>query len=1175
MNKNKHKTILLVDSNAGNTVALSDSITKAGYSVITADSGDKAINLIKTDRSINLIIINTDITGTTSGSDTAKSILTIRNIPLVFLTEPGVDSRIKNTQGIQNYGYIVKNSGDIIISSSIENAFELFETRQKLKDNERNYHEIFNSSSNAVFILHPATLEILDVNETMLSMYGYSDKNEITGKTIEKFSAYDSRFNKGKTGELIKEALSQEQNIFEWRARKSNNEIFWVEASLHNVILGGEERIVASVRDITERKLTEEALVKSEGRLKEEQKFVQLLLDTSPAFIVAIDVSGKILLMNQALLNALEYSMDEIMGIDYVKTIIPEDEHEKLNRYFSRIISQNYEIINENSIISKTGKRYLVEWHNQYVKLGENETDFFVGVGIDITERKKAENEIIDKNESLMAMYEEMEAANEELIAVNEQLQRTEERYRGVVETQSEMIARFLSDGTLTFVNRGWKKYYSQYLGLDEDVTGKKITDLANISDLDAMNSFIDTLKPGQISAAIERKFTTKSGETRWQQWYIQKIIDDRRGITELQVVGNDITERKLAENALRESEARFKSLINLAPDAIFLTDSKGVIIGANQRTIELTGYSYEELMGNNIRLVITDDERKRLPMQIDLLKQGKIVNNERILTRKDGSKVFIDSSTKMMPDGTYQAFIRDTSERRQAEDAISAEKERLSVTLRSIGDGVITTDTSGRIIIMNKVAEELTGWQQHDAAGRPLAEVFNIINEITRKPCDNPVEKVLKTGCSIELSSHTILVSRDRSERIVADSVAPIRDRHSVIIGAVLVFRDMTEKLRLLDTIQQTDKLNSLGVLAGGIAHDFNNLLSGIFGYIEMARMHSSSNPEVSKYLDKAFTVFNRAKDLTQQLLTFSKGGTPVRKPGDISVLIQDSASFALSGSNITCEFIFGKDLPLCDFDANQMGQVIDNIIINSKQAMPIGGKIVISAEKCILREGENPVLKPGDYIRITISDTGIGIPVEFIKRIFDPFFTTKQQGNGLGLATCFSIIQKHDGYIEADSTPGKGTTFKILLPVSLEKITSITNTSVSEHSGEGKILVMDDEDFIREIADRILSSMGYSVVTANDGKEALNILIKARQSGEVFKAALLDLTIPGGMGGKEAISVIKKIFPLMPVFATSGFSEDYTMSHPEENGFTASIRKPYRKNELSELLNRHLAAQ
>jgi PAS domain S-box-containing protein len=507
---------------------------------------------------------------------------------------------------------------------------------------------------------------------------------------------------------------------------------------------------------------------------------------------------------------------------------------------------------------------------------------------------------------------------------------------------------------------------------------------------------------------------------------------------------------------------------------------------------------------------------------------------------------------------------------RRKSEQALANEKERLAVTLRSIGDGVITTDTQCNVVIMNKVAEDLTGWKQSEAQGKPITSILNIINEGTRLPCENPAERVLSTGQIIELANHTLLVSRDGSELVIADSGAPIKDQNSVTIGVVLVFRDMTEKQKLLDVIQRTDKLDSLGVLAGGIAHDFNNMLAGMFGYIDLARA-STTDKTISSYLDKSMTVFSRAKDLTQQLLTFSKGGTPQRQVSELGSLIRESASFALSGSQIGCDYDIDKDLWLANFDRNQIGQVIDNLVINAQQAMPMGGKIVISARNTVLKEDRNPLLNPGKFIKLSITDTGIGIPPDLLKRIFDPFFTTKQKGHGLGLTTSYAILRKHDGCIEAESQMGKGSVFHVFLPASnQETIQSASGTSVS-HKGSGRILIMDDEPSIREILGISLKGMGYTILVAKDGEEALQICAEAASKGEHIDGAFFDLTIPGGMGGKETITQIRQQYPNLPVYATSGYSEDPVMAKPAEHGFTDSIRKPYRKDDLVSMLNRH----
>jgi len=337
------------------------------------------------------------------------------------------------------------------------------------------------------------------------------------------------------------------------------------------------------------------------------------------------------------------------------------------------------------------------------------------------------------------------------------------------------------------------------------------------------------------------------------------------------------------------------------------------------------------------------------------------------------------------------------------------------------------------------------------------------------------------------------------------------------------------------------------------------------------MAREGAKADAIVSSYLDKAFGVFERARDLTQQLLTFSKGGAPKRKTGQIGKLVRENASFALSGSSINCEYRIDEDLWLADYDENQIGQVIDNIVLNAKQAMPAGGKISISADNVSVSHDENPSISAGNYIKISIADTGVGIPQDLLARIFDPFFTTKQKGNGLGLAMCFSIVQKHDGFIDVESVQGKGSTFHIYLPASrTEQAPDIAKT-VEEHKGKGSIMVMDDEFFMRETVSDMLSAMGYTPVEAETGEEALRICLEAKERGNPISGALFDLTIPGGMGGKEIISILRKNFPDMPVFASSGFSEDPTMARPTEFGFTDSIRKPFKKSELAEMLNRY----
>jgi PAS domain S-box-containing protein len=512
--------------------------------------------------------------------------------------------------------------------------------------------------------------------------------------------------------------------------------------------------------------------------------------------------------------------------------------------------------------------------------------------------------------------------------------------------------------------------------------------------------------------------------------------------------------------------------------------------------------------------------------------------------------------------------FFRDVTERKRAEVALSNEKERLFVTIQSIGDGVIATDDMGRVTIMNNIAEQLTGWVLSEAMGHPLLEVFNIINEKTRKVCENPVEKVLRSGQIIGLANHTALISKNGTARTIADSGSPIRDSNGKIVGVILVFRDITEQSKMEDSIANSQRLESLGILAGGIAHDFNNLLSGLFGFISLAKNaleHGDTN-KAKEHINRSLTVYERAKGLTQQLLTFSKGGQPVKKNADVAQILKSAAHFALSGSNVKAIFDIAKNLPLCEVDVSQIEQVFDNLLLNAVQAMPLGGTIKIVAKKC----HELPVeLKAGEYVCVCVVDQGVGIPSQYITKIFDPFFTTKQLGSGLGLATAYSIVKKHDGIITVESEPGKGATFHIYLPVAEGEITEVAN-AVADVFGRGeRVLVMDDEDFIRDVAVEILTEAGFKPETFIDGESALAAFKKSISDGNPFRFGILDLTIPGGMGGREMASHIRKIYPGFILIASSGYSEDPVMAEPRSFDFSGSLTKPYRREDLMSLLS------
>jgi PAS domain S-box-containing protein len=464
----------------------------------------------------------------------------------------------------------------------------------------------------------------------------------------------------------------------------------------------------------------------------------------------------------------------------------------------------------------------------------------------------------------------------------------------------------------------------------------------------------------------------------------------------------------------------------------------------------------------------------------------------------------------------------------------------------------------------MNRVAEELTGWNQDDASGKMLSDIFNIINEKTRETVRNPVATVLAEGHIVGLANHTILIAKDGAEYNITDSAAPIRDIKSSIRGVVLVFRDVTEQLKTENDLLKSKKLESLGVLAGGIAHDFNNMLTGLFGNIELAKMELSRNHKAYHHIETANQALERATHLTKQLLTFAKGGNPILEAVNLRQVIQTSISFNLSGSSIKARFDLPDDLWQIKADKGQISQVAANLIINAKQAMPDGGNLYIKAENIKDIKENTAIHLSGDFVKISIRDEGVGIFAKYVERIFDPYFSTKQTGSGLGLAIVHSIIAQHNGHISVVSKPGSGTTFTIFLPAekSSHKPTATTYLDLIEKpiSTSGHILVMDDDEMVRNISAAMLERYGYTVDFAVDGKEAMEKYIAADKSGNSFDIVIMDLTIPGGMGGKEAVNKLLAVAPKAKVIVSSGYSTDPVMANYSDYGFKGRLVKPFR---------------
>ncbi len=608
----------------------------------------------------------------------------------------------------------------------------------------------------------------------------------------------------------------------------------------------------------------------------------------------------------------------------------------------------------------------------------------------------------------------------------------------------------------------------------------------------------------------------------------------------------------------------------------MILLDENGDLIDANDRALAFYGYSLRQMKKMNIREInqLPADELNAslhefaVGMNNHFKRRHRLASGE--IREVEVSTISVDLDNKKF----LFSIIFDRTDAEHVSKSLVEKQLRYDLIFNSSNDalfvmniteagtpGLFTEVNDSLCALLDYTREELLAMSVKDIDDGVLDYSKDDLRWIAEKG-RSLFERVYssKSGKKIpvEVSTKRFL---DNGKRCSLSIVRDITERKKM----------EAERLQFKDQYQQLQKLEALGVLAGGIAHDFNNLMGGIYGFVELARERSGDD-EVFQYLSKAMNTIHRAKGLTAQLLTFAKGGAPVQHVGPLFPFIKETVCFMLSGSTIACTFDVSEDLRHCNFDENQIARVIDNIIINAQQAMPCGGTIAVAAKNIELNNNERLILKPGNYCKISIKDSGVGISREVLPRIFDPFFTTKATGHGLGLTTCFSIIKRHGGTIEVESEPGTGAAFHIYLPASSESAATEKATAPEKHRASGRILVVDDEDVMREAMGDMLEMFGYAVILIKEGKDAVDFFESEATANRSFAAILFDLTIPGGMGGRDAIVHLRAINADIPVFAISGYAEDPVMAHPENYGFTGSICKPFKMAELAAKLNNYL---
>ncbi len=894
---------------------------------------------------------------------------------------------------------------------------------------------------------------------------------------------------------------------------------------------------VASLNKKLSRNILEQHLI--EDALKDSEEKYRLLAELAQDFIFIVDRNLLVRYVNECGAMQLQRTPQEIIGRPLTEIFYPQIV-ERFQSSIEIVFATSQPIFRESKVDFPGEKEIWLETKLTPIPDHSGHIEMIFGISRDISERKKGQTALIERERFLSNIFSSI----------------------------LDGISILDKDLNILQVNPIMEKWYRHAM----PIVGKKCYEAYHLRNkpCDICPS-LKTLQTGKAAYEVVSKQKLKDESCGWLDLFTFPMMDLETG----QIKGvieyvRDITEKKQAEEELRRSEEKFRTLANTVSAGIAIV-KKNRFHYANQYMLDAIGYTYDELKNIDLMEIIHPDCREIINQRQAARMRGEKVPSqlEYKVLLKDGTAAWVHQSAGLIEfEGEPATLVTvwDINEEKKIKQALADEKERLDVTLGSIDDGVISTDMNTNVITVNKAAEMLFGYSKEESIGRRLDDICCIIDEKTHKPNECIFVKMIEQYGVVNYKKHFVLRSRNGSDHHIDLSMSPIMDQNGAIIGIVLVFRDVTEKQKLENEIFKVRKLESLGVLAGGIAHDFNNILTGIITNLFMAKLTLPQSGENYRLLLDAEKACFRASRLTKQLLTFSKGGAPVKEIASIKEIIEETVGFCLSGSNAIYKLELSDDLMAANIDKGQIDQVINNLLINAQQAMPSGGVIIVKAENITifndkehLVSARNTTLPPGQYIKVSIRDEGTGIPHKDIEKIFDPYFTTKPNGTGLGLTTSYSIIKNHDGIIIVDSEMGRGSVFSFYLPALDVSLEAGTKQTVSHKSKGGKILVMDDDDAVRTVVAQILKSYGFEVVCTSSGTETVQIYKRAFAERIPYDAVIMDLTVPGGMGGKEVVKILKEFDPLLKAIVTSGYSNDPIMANFKEYGFCGVIAKPF----------------
>ncbi len=953
--------------------------------------------------------------------------------------------------------------------------------------------------------------EFLDVNNAFESMTGLKRDNIIGKKATEVLPVFR---------DLITDLNDKYcKGAFTGESAKLENHFellgCWYEVIVYSNKPGF---IVTCFRNITER-------MKREAELQETLKLFNILIESSPNLISIFDKDGTYIEVSPALAKVIGLPPEKIKGKTFAELLPPEVEFEFRKTIVK--LQEKQQVIPKTETMQIDGNNYIFQtW---LFPLGAKGTDkeLFGAISIDITQHNKAQAELKDAHQKLLTILDNM----------------------GIV-----VYVIDLETYEILYINNYGKKEWGNVVGmkcwqvLQEKQTGP-----------------CDFCTNENAGVYQWDKYISKT--KKWYECRHNTALQWIDGRMVRLVTAIDITDWKQVERLKLTYENT---------DVIWKYDVQTKKMVFTKGWEKLLGYQPGE-REYDYNWWINSIHPDNVPVFKTALKdyierKNKYLEFEHQIKTKSGHWKWVwtrgictewDSQGKPLK---FSGIHTDITQNKLLENNLREANEKLNTVIDSSPLAIICIDSEGFVTSWNKAAEKIFGWTKKEVLGK-----FNpIVPDNKREEFCDLIEGAIYKHKQVT-GREVVHKKKDGTLVDISVSTAPLYDSKGLVTGLLAMLEDITFRKKMEEDLLKDSRLESIGFLAGGIAHDFNNFLAVILGNISMISKEIKQEHKFFKRLKNAEKAIQQAVKLTNQLQTFARGGAPVKKTASIEKLIREVTSFTLSGSNVHCNLSFPEDLNYVDIDEGQISQVVNNIIMNAVQAMPEGGTLIISAEDFIVEKGESSQsssLKEGLYVKLMIQDNGKGIAEKNIEKIFDPFFSTKVEGSGMGLATAYSIVKRHGGCIDVESQVGFGTTFCIYLPASSQKTITYKNEDEILLNGVGRVLFMDDLASVRTMVGDMATVLGYEVSFAHNGQEAVQMYKQAIDNNETFDAVILDLTVPGSMGGKNAAKEILSIDKNANLIVSSGYSNNPLLANYNDYGFKGFISKPYKVENLSKVL-------